>query len=747
MLKYLACGLIGLGMGIAIGGPVEPAMAAYVSDRQKDLNTALETTPQGILVQDYFDMGTSELSESAVVASRNPSVANTEAVRITNNTYQVGAVWSKPNRKFNLNHNQTLSMWLYFGNQFEKAADGMAFVLQNDSRGKGALTNFPSDDPKRIQGETLGVWGVDDNTQLSDDKTLQRHVAQSAIKNSWALEFDTHLNTDNTLQAATANSFDLNPKRVPLLGPHIASNYPGEPQAYLPQFTDNWLVFKRLASIDHQGILPNVRGAVAGDNKPNYNFLSNGQWHHVTLAYETASKDAPTGKMTYSFDDRQLDTAAEDRSGMSATVELDKRKIDPDGTGSARWGFTGATGAWDENNLVVFDQIPDLVDSDAAVTLSADGKPVADGGVVPHGASVKLDYRLRYLNGSTSWQNIAAKIKLPEKVTFQSVTITNADGSQDDLPMENVDLSTGSFAHQLTRALSEQNPWVTLSFKGRAQTQSGHVPEAISTFSGTEAATQTTTPEFTIDQPEMSLKILTDTANPLDNAKDVILTGQVDFGKLQYRNSELHITSKLNGIVQNEQPMSDSDQVGTFKYILPANILHTGDNDLVLTLVATDGLTSQPLKLNVSPLENDSSVGQGQVQFTNATGQVDFAEQLTGRAQDVFAQPGFSLAVADTRRNGSWTLQVQAEPLIETQSKQRLAGDLIYKTAEGAIPLAKEARPILQHTNAGADSVTNVTDNWQDSAGKQRGLFLHLSGGAVAGNYQGEILWSLLDAI
>lgn len=747
MLKYLVCGLIGLEMGIALGGPAEPAMASYVSARQKDLNTALATTPQGILVQNYFDMGTSSLSKSAVVASRNPAVTNTEVVRITNNTYQVGAVWSKPNRKFNLNHNQTLSMWLYFGDQFERAADGMAFVLQNDSRGKGALTRFPSDDPKKIQGETLGVWGVDDNTQLSDEGTLQRHVAQSAIKNSWALEFDTHLNADNTLQAATANSFDLNPNRVPLLGPHIASNYPGDPQAYLSQFTDNWLVFKRFASIDHQGILPNIKGAVAGANKPNYNFLSNGQWHHVTLAYETASKDAPTGKMTYSFDDRQLDTNAEGRSAMSATVELVKRKIDPDGTGSVQWGFTGATGAWDENNLVVFDQIPDLVDSDAAVTLSADGKPVTDGGVVPHGASVKLDYRLRYLNGSTSWQNIAAKIKPPEKVTFQSVTIANADGSQDDLPMANVDLSTGRFAHQLAHALSEQNPWVTLSFRGKVQTQSGHVPAVISAFSGTEAATQTTTPEFTIDQPEMSLKLLTDTTDPIDNTSNVTLTGHVDLGKLRYRNSELHIASKLNGIVQPVRPLSDSEQAGTFKYVLPANILHTGDNDLVLTLVAADGLMSQPLKLSLSPLENDSGVGQGQVQFTNATGQLDFIQQLTGRAQDVFAQPGFSMAVADTRRNGSWTLQVQAEPLVETQSKQRLAGDLIYKTAEGTIPLTNEARPVLQHTNAGIDSVTNVTAGWQNLPAKQRGLFLHLSGGATAGTYQGEILWSLLDAI
>ncbi|KRK86354.1 hypothetical protein FC99_GL001684 [Levilactobacillus koreensis JCM 16448] len=738
-------------MGIAMGGPVKPAMA---TDKPDDLTTALEKTPQGILVKDYFDVGTSDLSRSKIVPSNNKLSPNTGVAQITNGTYQVGAVWSKPNRKFNLNHDQTLSMWLYFGDGHENAADGMAFVLQNDSRGKDALTKFPSDQKNKIQGETLGVWGVDDDKTISNSETLKSHVAQTAIQNSWALEFDTHLNMNNAFdQIGEANSFDLNTNNTPLAGPHIASNYPGKEETYSPHtaFSESlfgWIKnYVYYTSINHQGILPNVNGAVNGDNQPNYNFLANGQWHHVTLSYETASKDALTGKMTYSFDDRQLNTNAESRSGMSATVELVKKNIDPDHTGSALWGFTGATGAWGENNLVVFDQIPDLVDSDVKATLSTNGKPVADGGVVPHGAPIQLDYKLRYLNGSTPWQNIVAKINLPEKVTFRSATITNADGGQDELPMGNTDFSTRQVAYQLAHTLSEKNPWVTLSFKGETQTQGGHVPAAVSAFNGTEAATQATTPEFTVDQPEISLKLQTDTTVPLDNTKPLVLTGRVDLGKLQYRNSELRMTSKLNGIVQAEQPMSDSEQPGTFRYVLPANILHTGDNDLVLTLVTADGLISQPLKISLEPLESDTSVGQGRVQFTNTTGQLDFIEQLTGRAQDVFAQPGFSLAVSDTRRNGSWTLQAQTEPLVETQSKQKLAGELIYKTGGGAIPLTNVARPILQHTNAGTDSVTNVTDDWQNSAEKQRGLFLHLSGGAVAGNYQGEILWSLLDAI
>ncbi|MGV8056388.1 hypothetical protein PJN37_29250, partial [Mycobacterium kansasii] len=50
------------------------------------------------------------------------------------------------------------------------------------------------------------------------------------------------------------------------------------------------------------------------------------------------------------------------------TVSIDTTKIDPNNTGYARWGFTGSTGTNWENNLVIFEQVPGVVNSSASVT-------------------------------------------------------------------------------------------------------------------------------------------------------------------------------------------------------------------------------------------------------------------------------------------------------------------------------------------------------------------------------------------
>ncbi|MFC6261420.1 lectin-like domain-containing protein [Levilactobacillus fujinensis] len=748
MLRYLVYGLISLGLGGLLGmGSV--ASAAQLTPEQSDLQDALQTTPQGIPVSTYFDMGTSSLSQARVVPSRNSAVTNTEAVRLTNGTYQVGAVWSKPERKFDLNQDQTLSMWVYLGNQFDKAADGMAFVLQNDKRGKDALTKFPSSDPHKIQGETLGVWGVDNNNQETDGGRMQQYVADSAIQNSWALEFDTHLNTDNTLRTVhEANSFDLDKKNHPLLGPHIASNYPGDPKSYFPHIVYSWIPFKRYASTVYQdkGILPEKRGAVKGNaNHPegDFSFLSNGQWHHVTLTYEAQKANASTGtgQMTYSFDDRDPHSGIAGRSVMSTTVPIDKHKIDPDGSGKALWGFTGATGAWDENNLVVFDQIPSLVKGNSTATLLADGKEVNNGDVIDHGSPVQLDYRVQYQSGSVDWQKIAAQITLPQKITFKTVTITNANGQTDAVLGKDADLSTGKFTHQLANPLSKENPWVTISFTGKVQTQSGSVAAAVSEFNGTEAATETTTPQFNIDPPQMSLQMLTATGEPFDNQESVTLTGLVDLGNLQYRNSQLHIESWLNGKRQDEQSLRDSDEAREFHYNLAANSLRPGNNSLEMVVVTADGLMSNPLYLNLTGMAD--STGGGEVSFSGQSMPLIFNGQLTGRPQELFSQAGFALHVTDSRLTGSWQLQAQVAPLTDFTTHRLLAGNLIYKSATGPITLTNVARPVMDHENQGSGSDVNVADSW--SAAANQGLFLHLSGGAVAGNYQSKITWTLLD--
>ncbi|MCF7522991.1 hypothetical protein L3X07_05785 [Levilactobacillus brevis] len=131
---------------------------------------------------------TSGYSSSAIVNATNPATPGTQIAMVNNNTYQFGSIWSTDENYFDLTQDETASMWLYFGNQGTQAADGMAFVLQNDPRGVPAIPDYPT--PGKAIGETLGVWGVDmAKRQGSVDK-----LAQTAIQDSWALEFDTNRN-------------------------------------------------------------------------------------------------------------------------------------------------------------------------------------------------------------------------------------------------------------------------------------------------------------------------------------------------------------------------------------------------------------------------------------------------------------------------------------------------------------------------------------------------------------------------
>ncbi|WP_225364039.1 L-type lectin family protein [Levilactobacillus brevis] len=297
--------------------------ASSVAWADSDYNQALATAPQGISLNKdnaILTVDTSGYSSSAIVNATNPATPGTQIAMVNNNTYQFGSIWSTDENYFDLTQDETASMWLYFGNQGTQAADGMAFVLQNDPRGVAAIPDYPT--PGKAIGETLGVWGVDmARRQGSVDK-----LAQTAIQDSWALEFDTNRNASTGGKAAGyANSFDIGMPPV-----HIGSNYPGAGSSYI-RHVDHGLPVLGIIQPDNYYYGLNHLGVIADESQPN--FLSNGQWHHVTLSWKAATK-----QMTYTFNDKDPQTGAM-QPGVSRTVTLDPAKIDPNNTGKIRWAL------------------------------------------------------------------------------------------------------------------------------------------------------------------------------------------------------------------------------------------------------------------------------------------------------------------------------------------------------------------------------------------------------------------------
>jgi hypothetical protein len=71
----------------------------------------------------------------------NSSVIGGNIVQVTPDTAnQKGGIWSTEANKMDLTKDFKASMYIYFGNRGANAADGMAFVMHNDSRGTNAIS-------------------------------------------------------------------------------------------------------------------------------------------------------------------------------------------------------------------------------------------------------------------------------------------------------------------------------------------------------------------------------------------------------------------------------------------------------------------------------------------------------------------------------------------------------------------------------------------------------------------------------
>ncbi|WP_367295361.1 lectin-like domain-containing protein [Levilactobacillus yonginensis] len=702
-----------------------------------DLKHGLATTPQGITLPKVFEAGQSPWNHATVVHSQNQRTPTTQVVQLTDDAGQVGAIWSKKDFRFNLNHRQTVSMWLYFGDggsfraDRNVAGDGMAFVLQNGG-GVQAAPKYPG----KIFGESLGVWGIDN---LNDYFSSAKDVAETAIQHSWALEFDTFLNKTADLNSGgKGDAFDLDSDSHNLKTPHIASNYPGEASSYVPKDNYSLVRFAQSYALLHNGVL-------AGDD---FNFLSNAKWHHLTLTYEPTTPDSSEASMTYSFNDRDPVTGVTARSGMTATVPIDRNIIDPAHTGQAWWGFTGSTGSMEENNLVVFDEIPDLVDSEAQADLRVQlagsaGKmiPVQAGDTLATGNKVSLSYQLRYLNGSRSWHNIEAQLRLPQRLRFNTMKIHYPDGTETDLT--GTDL-TQSLIRQKIETLSDNRNQATIELTGVVKDSTGPVPSTTSEFKGDEAVASTSTPEFRVQGSNSMILHLTSTANlTVDNSQSISLPGMVDLSKTQYQSGDVKIRGELNGDVQlPEQRLVASDARGAFNYKIPANTLRKGQNSLKLTAVDPDEAFSNTVTTYLTATNEPQATGA--LGFANLAGQADFSGKLTGNRQALPNHSTLDLQIEDSRSAGhGWDLKARLnQPLTNVVTKQPLLGDLYYATTWGNREELSRTDQIVAHGETdGSDQVIDVTAKWQ----QLYGLFLQVNAGAQQGIYSGSITWTLAD--
>ncbi|WP_341779925.1 lectin-like domain-containing protein [Levilactobacillus sp. HBUAS70063] len=671
-----------------------------------DYDNALKAAPQGISLENIFTPGTTTTNQAAVV---DTPTAGTQAAKVNNGKKQFGALWSTADNAFDLTKNETASMWLYFGNNGKKAADGMALVLQNDDNGLAATPTFG----KTVSGETLGVWGVDtDKKQATADK-----LAASAIQNSWALEFDTHLNSStNYSNAGSADSFDGK-----LTGPHLAYNYPGEVSTY------QMVKASQLLPLPASGYYATQthEGAITGD----YTLLSNGAWHHLTLDWDAAEQ-----QMTYTFNDKDPATGHK-QAGISKTVAIDLAKIDPENTGQVRWGFTGATGDSYENNLVVMEKIPGLVNAQATTKLTdvTTNQVVGNGDVLKGTHQFRLDYR----DGKQSWKDVAAAIQLPTDLTYDdSATIHYQNGQTSTVNLAG--MTDNQVAVTLTEALNAENATATISFTGTADDLKAATTVAADTsrFTAVNGVVTADTPSFTVTPTlELNLFSLSGSSVQLESGEDAIFKGLVVIPEgVNLHNTDMTVNPTLNGQAQADFTMAagDDNSSGRFNYTVQAANLKAGANTLKLNVEDPYGNVSNTVTYTINV--------PGQLLFQEVSPNSSFeSTSLTGQKQTIKRTKDWQVKILDTREAGAqWSLQV-AGTKFTTADGRELAGDLYYYDSDQRSVVTTTPMTVMSGTSSANDDVTDVVGGWDDEAG----LMLEVNSDAVQGQYDAQITWSL----
>ncbi|MFD1317427.1 lectin-like domain-containing protein [Loigolactobacillus zhaoyuanensis] len=221
-----------------------------------------------------------------------------QAVIVTpkNTVWQVGGIWSK--KKIDLAGPFTYDTWHYFGDKTGRygAADGMAFVLQNDPAGQSAYGS---------PGGGLGVypWSTDGSN----------HMISNYVRNALAIEMDTWWNVSGVAD----DQFDLGTANTENTG-HLGVVRPG----------DTPLTTKNSSQVGHLQYIP-VKTP-----------LANNKWRHFQVSWVpkvTYVNGIRTqgGTLTYTLDD-------DPTQGSSYEVK-DVNKVF--GGTQVYYGYTGATGA------------------------------------------------------------------------------------------------------------------------------------------------------------------------------------------------------------------------------------------------------------------------------------------------------------------------------------------------------------------------------------------------------------------
>lgn len=734
-------------------------------ESNSDLKSALSNPPEGLHIGNLFQLGDfrnigSNLNEnSAKIMDQNPYKKNdgdgSSILQVTNATKQLGSIWGNPDagNYIDVTHDQTLSMWLYFGNSANnQVGDGMAFVLQNDPRGIGAIATYHQGqaDQRFGNGESLGVWATDFDKL---DDISREYFAKTAIQNSFAIEFDTFIDDAINRVSAQGNSFDAD-QNLYLKGQHIAMGYPDSAKTYNNQEFDNY----------GNGYFTMTHGWKYSASNPGgvhdlgSEQLTDGNWHHITIQYNPLSPSR--GKLTYTFNDKNLNgTPQDDSITAQNTIDLTHFHLK---NNKLRWGFTGSTGNNFENNLIIFESVPSFVNGDVTSKLTDDtqGKKInKDNFNVTGGDDLTFLYTLKYLSGIKPWKNTVAKIDIPKEVTVNSIHVVYADGKQADEPINTITTDPENPKMQLItfnlyNPLKDEdptNPTAKIFVRATANSvsQTTQVGQAHSRFTSQYLIKDVESPAFAITVPDLNLQVDQPTVKTFDSLSKVPNKVKVSYRAWErnYKlNSNIQIHYSFNSVDGRTIELGSTSKNDLHDLELEGSTFKKGTN--TLTIYAED--PNNHLKTHSQTVVFNVKDDSGVLSFGQVSPKVAFQPINSNSGNKIVHRKGiWQIPVVDGRpynttdqRKNNWSLEVQADPLMSGNS--RFKGKMIYRDKQGNVWPLDTARTIYSDVKKGeGPEKTEIEKSWATD----QGILLKVDNGNNKGTYSGYLHWSLIDSI
>lgn len=690
------------------------------------------------------------INHSKIVQSKNPKSPNTSIIQLTDATHQTGAVWSNMSKLnyFDISHEQTASMWIYFGKNYNTnttvsplVGDGMAFVLQNDPNGVNSIAL--SDKGIPADGQSLGVWGPDWDIS-NDDKNK---LSGDAIQNSWALEFDTYSDHYFNNLTGKGTAFDTG-----ISTHHIAANYPANPKTYIHQQNtqkQNYFILSHIMPNDKDGLKKINSGIGLVDNK----------WHHITITWKPINETK--GTLTYAYDDKDV------KSGFPlSTIYTYSYTIDTnyfglkDNKKNIYWGFTGSTGDNSENNLIIFESLPSFADAKVKSSIYDDSRnlEVNDSHkTVDSNSEIRYTFSLNYKGWNKDWDKVTSTMKIPDNIEFDSGSITYPD-SQDDksaqpIPKDIFDNIKNNKLHELKydlpEKLSSTSRTAQIELRGRVNVATGStnlkVPSVHASFEGDTLITGADTQSFEIIPKKLTLNRISDkyiTVNPTSN-DDIKIEEQVNYNGFgnKYSDMEIHqILKNDNGTEEKTIPRGKIGPDGKFSLSINRSSIKEL-NTLYLYVTYNDGQSI----LESNHISHIISIG-GLLTFGDVQQNVTFKTISNPNISQVVSRTGpWQVTVNDSRKKGShWYVKASSKGLILNRDKKtKLNGNLFFRHPNGKDEDIKTTPvQIASHIKESDESdSTDIVKTWNSNDG----VLLFNDKENTNGIYSGDIIWSLLD--